>query len=198
MSKRSRSKANIPIHRESLFWILSPVFCLLPAPPILPSLPKNYDVIMQNKPNFPKPKTNATLFAAKDYENDARPAARKNKPNQTQFPRAIRNTRYEIRILSPRDTQYAIRDTRYDIRHTEYEIQTQSNPIPPPPNHQLSIINNQSQSPRSLCALTMHSLTLGTLVHFSHFSLTFPLPWPLTHRGKTCNLSAIIPQKGPR
>jgi len=29
MSKRSRSKPNIPIHRESLFWILFPVSCLL-------------------------------------------------------------------------------------------------------------------------------------------------------------------------
>jgi len=34
MSKRSRSKANIPIHRESLFWVLSPVFC-----PTRPSCP---------------------------------------------------------------------------------------------------------------------------------------------------------------
>jgi len=39
MSKRSRSKANIQIHWESLFWILSPVFCLLPYLPILPILP---------------------------------------------------------------------------------------------------------------------------------------------------------------
>jgi len=36
---RSRSKANIPIHRESPFWILSPVSCLLPHPPIQPILP---------------------------------------------------------------------------------------------------------------------------------------------------------------
>ena len=31
MSKRSRSKANTPIRRESIFWILSPVFCFLPT-----------------------------------------------------------------------------------------------------------------------------------------------------------------------
>jgi hypothetical protein len=35
MFKRSRSKANIPIHRESLS-------CLLPKPPILPNLPALY------------------------------------------------------------------------------------------------------------------------------------------------------------
>ena len=91
MSKRSRSKANIPAHRASLFWILSPVFCFLPKtpipahraslfwilspvsclllyPPILPSLPRIHGSIMQNKPNFLKTKTNATFFAAKVYE----------------------------------------------------------------------------------------------------------------------------------
>jgi len=46
MSKRSHSRANTPIHRESLFWILSPIFrllrsvsCLPPYPPIPPSSP---------------------------------------------------------------------------------------------------------------------------------------------------------------
>jgi len=69
MSKRSRSKANIPIHRESLFWILSPVFCLLPYPPILPSLPRIHKSIMQNKPNSRNDKTNLTPFFTRNYEN---------------------------------------------------------------------------------------------------------------------------------
>jgi len=40
---------------------------------------------MQNKANFLKDKTNATFFAAKDYENESPWATRKNKPNQSQF-----------------------------------------------------------------------------------------------------------------
>jgi len=51
---------------------------------IFPILPRNHGVIAQNKPNSLKDKTNATPYAAKDYENNARPAARKNKPKQTQ------------------------------------------------------------------------------------------------------------------
>jgi hypothetical protein len=49
MSKRSRSKANIPIHRESLS-------CLLPCPPILPSLPSLYKCRARstNRPFFAK------------------------------------------------------------------------------------------------------------------------------------------------
>jgi hypothetical protein len=93
MSKRSCSKANIPIHRESLSCLpspvsclLSPVSCLLPAPPILPNLPRIHESIMQNKPNSRNDKTNATFFTAKDYENEPPRPTRKNKPNQSQFP----------------------------------------------------------------------------------------------------------------
>jgi len=45
---------------------------------------QNYDLIMQNKPNFLKDKTNATLFATKDYENETAFRLQKNKPNQSQ------------------------------------------------------------------------------------------------------------------
>ena len=131
MSKRSRSKANILIHRESIFSILSPVFCILYSA-FSPSCLCGNQSIMQNKPNFPKPKTNATLFPAKDYENDARPAARKNKPNQTQFPSAIRRfTLHEIRLPRGGDTDpITQRDTQYEIRHPTYEIRD-TNPIKP-------------------------------------------------------------------
>jgi hypothetical protein len=50
---------------------------------IFPILPRNHGVIAQNKPNSLKDHTNATPYAAKDYENNARPAARKNKPNKS-------------------------------------------------------------------------------------------------------------------
>ena len=50
---------------------------------IFPILPRNHGVIAQNKPKSRKAKTNATPYAANDYENNARPAARKNKPNKS-------------------------------------------------------------------------------------------------------------------
>ena len=85
---------------------LSPVFCLLPKPPIQPSLPRIHESILQNKPNFLKTKTNATFFAAKVYEDSPPCETRKNKPNQTQFPRPpscltalVANSICEIRAI---------------------------------------------------------------------------------------------------
>ena len=79
-----------------VFCLLSSVSCLLPHPPIPPSLPGNYDLIMQNKPNPLKPKTNTTSYATKSYINIQLRHTRKNKPKQTQ-------SRYN---------QYAIRYTK--------------------------------------------------------------------------------------
>jgi len=86
MSKRSCSKANTPIHRESLFWILSPAFRLLPNQPILPSLLGIHESIMQNKPNLPNAKMTLNLCPEKHYGKACPLRPRKNKPNQTQFP----------------------------------------------------------------------------------------------------------------
>src|SRR3990170_38451 len=123
MSKRSRSKANIPIHRESLFCILSPVFRLLPNTPILPTLPPIHQSILQNEPNLCNVKMTLNLCCEKYYEKTPPRRPRKNKPKQTQFP-------------------------------LHFQHQDEKNtPLPPSP-------------------------------------LTSPL--------KPCNLSPIIPQKGPR
>ena len=54
-------------------------------PPILPSLPTNYDLIMQNKPNFRKAKMNLNFYSQKDYENKPAFGVQKNKPKQSQF-----------------------------------------------------------------------------------------------------------------
>jgi hypothetical protein len=86
MSKRSRSKANIPIHRESLFWILSPASCLLPEPPILPSLLRIHESIMQNKPNCCKDKTNAIPFTRRIYGNKPPHPARKKQTQSNPIP----------------------------------------------------------------------------------------------------------------
>ena len=52
-----------------------------PNLPILPSLPQSHNVITQNKPNFLKAKTAATLCATRTYPNYPPRPARKNKPN---------------------------------------------------------------------------------------------------------------------
>jgi len=55
MSKRSRSRANIPIHRESLFWILSPIFCL--NRPSCPACHEFMSQLCKTKPISSRPKT---------------------------------------------------------------------------------------------------------------------------------------------
>ncbi|MBL7153775.1 MAG: hypothetical protein ISS79_08655 [Phycisphaerae bacterium] len=47
----------------------------------MPSLPTNYDVSAQNKPNSPNPKTAASDYATKPYTNILLRSAPKNKPN---------------------------------------------------------------------------------------------------------------------
>jgi len=44
----------------------------------------NYDLIMQNKANFRKPKMNESLFATKAYENETALRLEQNKPKQSQ------------------------------------------------------------------------------------------------------------------
>jgi len=65
-------------------WLIHSQWPEPPNPPILPNLPENYNVIMQNKPNPQKPKTTATPYATNLYTNIPPRQDRKNKPNQTQ------------------------------------------------------------------------------------------------------------------
>jgi len=48
---------------------------------------RNYQRIMQNKPNFRKSQMNLTIFSTKDYENISDWTLGQNKPKQTQFAR---------------------------------------------------------------------------------------------------------------
>jgi len=50
-------------------------------PPIQPSLPKNYDLFMQNKANLPDAQMNVKSFITKDYRKNDAFAVQKNKPN---------------------------------------------------------------------------------------------------------------------
>jgi len=104
-----------------------------------------YKSIMQNKPNFRKPGIAATPYSAKSSTNIPLHAARKNKPNQTQFQpktralldpersRRANQTRRRARggpiyrgearqrrgeAGFPRNTPGAIRDTLHEIRFT--------------------------------------------------------------------------------
>jgi len=72
--------------------------------------------IMQNKPNFPNAKTNATPFAANVYENK----------------RPLPNSKKQTQSNPIPPTQYATKAPCGAIRNTQYEKQTQSSPIPCP------------------------------------------------------------------
>ena len=50
-------------------------------PPVQPNLSTNYDLIMQNKANFPDTQMNVTSLITADYENIANSKLRKNKAN---------------------------------------------------------------------------------------------------------------------
>ena len=87
-----------------------------PSLPILPILPQPYFLcvlgdlcgvraIMQNKPNFQKAKTTANSYIARSYSNIPPRPTRKNKPNQTQFPSAVRNTQCHIRHTRELETK---------------------------------------------------------------------------------------------
>ncbi len=112
MCKRSRSKANIPIPRESLFWIPSPVSCLnrpsCPACRHSTIVERALQIVLflQNKPNSLKAKTNVTSYARNGYTNIPLRFAPKNKPKQSQSPQ--RNTRYATRNTKtkPDQTQF--------------------------------------------------------------------------------------------
>jgi len=80
MSKPSRSKPNIPIHRESIFWILSPVswilspvFCLLPNTPILPNSPRNHGLYYAKQTQFSQSQNQHNLFFPKELQQYSAP-----------------------------------------------------------------------------------------------------------------------------
>ena len=50
-------------------------------PPNQPKLSTNYDLFMQNKPNFPDAQMNVNKEITKDYENETLSGCGKNKPN---------------------------------------------------------------------------------------------------------------------
>jgi len=86
-SKKQTQTNPIPPHRESIENRVSSI--------------KYPALFMQNKPNSPKAKTNATSYATRIYPNIPLRPTRKNKaktnPILAQY--AIRNTRYEIHPL---------------------------------------------------------------------------------------------------
>jgi len=115
MENEATTKTPIPIHRESLscllspvscllssvFCILSSVFCLLPYPPILPSLPALYTcrASSTNHPLFAKQSqfqngqythkySKNKCLCQKTTNNEPRTLL-KTKPIQTQFPRPL-------------------------------------------------------------------------------------------------------------
>ena len=138
MENEATTKTPILIHWESLFWILSPVFCLLPYPPsTLVETPLQISLFLQNKPNFKMGNINISTARTKAYAKEQRTVNNKRYPKQTQSnpihhgeagfcPCPNHHTCPNSAPIFPppsspfvyamRDTQYAIRNTRYAIR----------------------------------------------------------------------------------
>ena len=107
MENEVTTKTPIPAHRKSLFWILSPVSCLLPYPPIDPSLPRihrssvvhltNVQLLcvlcdlcglkpfLQNKPNVKMGKMTISIATIKAYANKQRTMNNERYSKQSQF-----------------------------------------------------------------------------------------------------------------
>ena len=113
-TRKNKAKTNpIPPHRESTENRVSSI--------------KYPALFMQNKPNSPKAKTNATSYTTRIYANIPPLAIRKNKPKQTQSCRGAASGEVEdppvagrikpnlVPLLPP--PRYASRFTRYDILH---------------------------------------------------------------------------------
>ena len=66
-------------------WLIHSQWPETPNLSILPSLSTIQAPFTQNKPNSQNPKTTATPYATKRYNNNRPPSMHKNKPNQTQF-----------------------------------------------------------------------------------------------------------------
>ena len=155
---------------SSGFCLLSPVLCLLLYLPILPTLPRIHESIMQNKPNSLTVKNNATPFATNSYANIPLPCAGKNKPNQTQSPNAIRDTQHAIRKSNPNKPNFKIGKMKIStaiikayanqqrtMNNEHYPKQTQTNPIPPP--RESALCNSLPNRNRQPAEVTKHRTT---------------------------------------
>ncbi len=148
MSKSKPRQRSIPIHRESVFSLPSPVFCLCPLAPLFlctsvfsASWPKARrrrvaisfvplwpSVNYAKQTQFPQPQNHRNQLCRKDLPQYPTPPTDKKQTQTNPIPQrntqyAIRNTRYKPKqTQSHRDTQYAIRDTTSLLRLVEDEV----------------------------------------------------------------------------
>ena len=66
---------------------------------------RNYQRIMQNKPNFQKSQMNLNIYAQKYYENKRNWTLGENKPNQSQFPKGQNELKIIRRKIRPHPNQ---------------------------------------------------------------------------------------------
>ena len=133
-----------------------PVSGIKPKPPILPSLPRIHESIMQNKPNSLNTEFNATLFATKLYRKNRPERARKNKPNQSQF---TRNTRSAMRRTNREPVQSAKMAQEIDPPRTAKRTQRHLTIVP----KEIYIPN--SESTRQLARVLRIGLLTKTVRH---------------------------------
>jgi hypothetical protein len=76
------TESQLPYRQVNICASLEMTTKWIPAskPPISPSLTKNYDLFMQNEPNFGKAQMNVNVFPTKDYENKSNWTLGENEP----------------------------------------------------------------------------------------------------------------------
>jgi len=90
METEATTKTPIPIHRESVFYLLSPVFC--PTLPSFPDCRRSTNVeralqispFLQNKPNFKIGNINISIATPKAYAKEQRTMSNERYSKQTQ------------------------------------------------------------------------------------------------------------------
>jgi len=132
MSRRSRSKANIPINRESLFWILSPLFWILspafcPTRLSCPSCHEFMTLLCKTNPIYSRTKAMQLSLPQRFTEENHPWDIRKNKPNQTQSqPKTRALLDSERPVVSKVEPSRRANQTQFQ-RHKQLTLPTRRN-----------------------------------------------------------------------
>ena len=98
-------------------------------PPILPKLSTNYDLIMQNKANFPDDQMNVNKVLTKDYENKSNLPLGQNKPNTKPNKANLPDAQMNVNKVLTKEYENIANCSLVENKPKTNPIQTQSNPI---------------------------------------------------------------------
>lgn len=184
----------------------SHTFTLLPKPP---TLPPNLGTIMQNKPNLQSPKNTPSIFFTRSYKRNSPAPRQENKPNSSRqsllakpdpaLSREVSSITlcqcaFALLCLRPnyaKQTQFPQAKNQHNLLYPK-PLRQKNTPPPPEKTNPIYRGRIKPKLPAPLCALAMPGLTLGTLVHFSHFSSLHPRFPIVANKSLTARLDANI------